>query len=63
MQVSDGLASEIPLGRAGLESDISGTALYLSSAAGRYVNGATIALDGGWAVAMPGGYFKPSAKL
>jgi len=63
MQVSDSLSSEIPLGRAGVESDIAGTALYLSSAAGRYVNGATIALDGGWAVAMPGGYSKPSAKL
>jgi NAD(P)-dependent dehydrogenase (short-subunit alcohol dehydrogenase family) len=58
MRVSDGLADQIPLGRAGRDTDIAGAALYLASPAGRYVNGATIALDGGWSVAMPGGFFK-----
>lgn len=63
MKISDQLSGEIPLGRAGRDTDIAGTALYLSSQAGRYVNGATIALDGGYAVAMPAGFSKLSAKL
>jgi NAD(P)-dependent dehydrogenase (short-subunit alcohol dehydrogenase family) len=37
----------IPLGRIGSQEDIAGTCLWLSSRAGAYVNGATIALDGG----------------
>jgi NAD(P)-dependent dehydrogenase (short-subunit alcohol dehydrogenase family) len=37
----------IPLGRIGSPEDIAGACLFLSSRAGAYVNGATIALDGG----------------
>ncbi|KAG9243254.1 hypothetical protein BJ878DRAFT_511745 [Calycina marina] len=41
----------IPLGRIGEPTDVAGTCLFLSSRAGSYVNGATIALDGGTLVA------------
>jgi NAD(P)-dependent dehydrogenase (short-subunit alcohol dehydrogenase family) len=37
----------IPLGRIGTPEDVAGACLFLSSRAGAYVNGATIALDGG----------------
>jgi len=37
----------IPLGRIGSPQDVAGACLFLSSRAGAYVNGATIALDGG----------------
>jgi len=37
----------IPLGRIGSPQDVAGACLFLSSQAGSYVNGATIALDGG----------------
>jgi NAD(P)-dependent dehydrogenase (short-subunit alcohol dehydrogenase family) len=43
----DLIVSSIPLGRIGAPSDVAGTCLFLSSKAGSYVNGATIALDGG----------------
>ncbi|KAJ5898898.1 hypothetical protein N7495_003642 [Penicillium taxi] len=41
----------IPLGRIGTPQDVAGTCLFLSSRAGAYVNGATITVDGGSAVA------------
>lgn len=41
------IESTIPLGRIGSPEDVAGTCLFLSSRAGSYVNGATIALDGG----------------
>jgi NAD(P)-dependent dehydrogenase (short-subunit alcohol dehydrogenase family) len=41
------IKSGIPLGRIGSKEDVAGTCLFLSSRAGAYVNGATIALDGG----------------
>ena len=41
------IESNIPLGRIGSPEDVAGTCLFLSSRAGAYVNGATIALDGG----------------
>ncbi|KAH8434965.1 uncharacterized protein LDX57_012597 [Aspergillus melleus] len=41
----------IPLGRIGTPEDVAGACLFLSSRAGSYVNGATIALDGGSAIA------------
>jgi NAD(P)-dependent dehydrogenase (short-subunit alcohol dehydrogenase family) len=41
------IESNIPLGRIGTPEDVAGTCLFLSSRAGAYVNGATIALDGG----------------
>jgi len=37
----------IPLGRIGTPEDVAGACLFLGSRAGSYVNGATIALDGG----------------
>ncbi|KAF1838469.1 NAD(P)-binding protein [Decorospora gaudefroyi] len=37
----------IPLGRIGSPEDVAGTCIWLSSRAGAYVNGSTIALDGG----------------
>lgn len=43
----DAIQSGIPLGRIGSPSDVAGACLFLSSKAGAYVNGATIALDGG----------------
>jgi len=45
------IEGSIPLGRIGKPEDVAGTCLFLSSAAGAYVNGATIALDGGTVVA------------
>jgi NAD(P)-dependent dehydrogenase (short-subunit alcohol dehydrogenase family) len=41
------MEQNIPLGRIGTPEDVAGTCLFLSSRAGAYVNGATIALDGG----------------
>ncbi|CAG8528178.1 5989_t:CDS:2, partial [Paraglomus brasilianum] len=38
---------DTPIGRLGIESDLAGTALYLSSIAGAFVTGAVIAVDGG----------------
>jgi NAD(P)-dependent dehydrogenase (short-subunit alcohol dehydrogenase family) len=43
-QVRDG----IPMGHPGTASDIVGAALFLASAASRYVTGAIIPVDGGW---------------
>ncbi|KAH0838191.1 hypothetical protein J3R83DRAFT_6443 [Lanmaoa asiatica] len=45
--------SRIPINRLGTPEDIGGTALFLASRAGAYVNGATITLDGGFLVNMP----------
>lgn len=43
----DAIVSGIPLGRIGSPQDVAGACLFLSSRAGAFVNGATIALDGG----------------
>jgi len=43
----------IPSARMGTAEDVAGTALYLASRAGAYVNGATITLDGGMLINMP----------
>jgi NAD(P)-dependent dehydrogenase (short-subunit alcohol dehydrogenase family) len=43
----DSIVSQIPLGRIGKPEDVAGACIFLSSKAGAYVNGATIALDGG----------------
>jgi NAD(P)-dependent dehydrogenase (short-subunit alcohol dehydrogenase family) len=43
----DSIVANIPLGRIGTPQDVAGTCLFLSSRAGAFVNGATIALDGG----------------
>jgi len=45
--------STLPLARAGTPEDIAGTALFLASRAGAYVNAATITLDGGMTSAFP----------
>jgi NAD(P)-dependent dehydrogenase (short-subunit alcohol dehydrogenase family) len=43
----ESIEASIPLGRIGTPQDVAGTCLFLSGRAGAYVNGATIALDGG----------------
>lgn len=43
----ESIEAGVPLGRIGSPQDIAGTCLFLSSRAGAWVNGATIALDGG----------------
>ncbi|KAG9238141.1 short-chain dehydrogenase/reductase-like protein sdr [Amylocarpus encephaloides] len=43
----ESIVSGIPLGRIGSPQDVAGACLFLASKAGSYVNGATIALDGG----------------
>lgn len=45
---SEQILSRIPAGRWGNPDDIAGTAVFLSSAASDYINGFTIAVDGGW---------------
>jgi len=42
------ILSRIPAGRWGLPSDLGGPVVFLASAAGDYVNGYTVAVDGGW---------------
>jgi NAD(P)-dependent dehydrogenase (short-subunit alcohol dehydrogenase family) len=41
------IVSKVPVGRIGSPEDIAGTAIYLSSRAGAYTNGAIIVVDGG----------------
>ena len=45
------IESGVPLHRIGTPEDVAGACLFLSSRAGAYVNGSTIAVDGGSAVA------------
>ncbi|KAF2276605.1 NAD(P)-binding protein [Westerdykella ornata] len=47
----DAIASNVPLGRIGSPEDVAGCCIWLGSRAGAWVNGATIALDGGTVVA------------
>ncbi|BGO95702.1 hypothetical protein NBRC10512_007400 [Rhodotorula toruloides] len=47
----DHIISGVPLHRIGEPDDVAGACIFLSSKAGSYVNGATIALDGGSLVA------------
>lgn len=42
------ILARIPAGRWGLPSDIKGPAVFLASDASGYVNGYTLAVDGGW---------------
>ncbi|KAF8499448.1 NAD-P-binding protein [Gautieria morchelliformis] len=46
------IKANVPLQRIGTPEDVAGTTLFLASRAGAYVNGATIALDGGSLVSM-----------
>jgi NAD(P)-dependent dehydrogenase (short-subunit alcohol dehydrogenase family) len=41
------VAAGVPMGRIGSKEDVAGTCIWLSGRAGAWVNGATIALDGG----------------
>ena len=43
----DRIVARVPLRRIGQPSDMAGTAIYLASKAGAYVNGAVITVDGG----------------
>ncbi len=45
---NNAILNRIPAGRWGKPEDIVGAAVFLSSAAANYVNGAVIAVDGGW---------------
>ncbi|OBZ71535.1 Rhamnolipids biosynthesis 3-oxoacyl-[acyl-carrier-protein] reductase [Grifola frondosa] len=60
-EIGDVIRNRIPLQRIGAPEDIAGTAIFLASRAGSYVNGATIALDGGSLVGMQ--IMNPSTKL
>jgi NAD(P)-dependent dehydrogenase (short-subunit alcohol dehydrogenase family) len=50
--VKKSVATYIPLGRPGQPEDAEGLAVFLASRAGAYVNGSTIALDGGYIAAL-----------
>lgn len=45
---SEAIIDRIPAGRWGTPEDMMGAAVYLASAASDYVNGFTVAVDGGW---------------
>jgi 2-deoxy-D-gluconate 3-dehydrogenase len=45
---SAAILDRIPAGRWGTPRDLAGTAVFLASAAADYLNGFTIAVDGGW---------------
>lgn len=45
---SQEILDRIPAGRWGLPSDMQGPVVFLASAASDYINGYTIAVDGGW---------------
>jgi len=45
---SKAILDRIPAARWGLPEDLKGTAVFLASAASDYVNGYTVAVDGGW---------------
>ena len=45
---SDEILSRIPAGRWGTPSDMAGAVVDLASSASDYVNGFTLAVDGGW---------------
>lgn len=47
-QRSDAILERIPAARWGQPDDLLGTAIYLASSASDYVNGFTVAVDGGW---------------
>lgn len=47
-QRSEAILERIPAGRWGTPDDIMGAAVFLASSASDYVNGFTIAVDGGW---------------
>jgi NAD(P)-dependent dehydrogenase (short-subunit alcohol dehydrogenase family) len=50
--VKKSVQTYIPLGRPGTPEDIEGLTIFLASRAGAYINGSTIALDGGYIAAL-----------
>lgn len=50
--VKKSVATYIPAGRPGTEEDIEGLSVFLASRAAAFVNGSTIALDGGYVAAL-----------
>ncbi|ATE67258.1 SDR family oxidoreductase [Rhizorhabdus dicambivorans] len=50
--VRKSIETYIPVKRAGTPQDIQGVCIFLSSRAGAYINGSTIALDGGYIAAL-----------
>ena len=47
-QRSAAILERIPAGRWGTPDDLKGAVVFLASAAADYVNGHTLAVDGGW---------------
>uniref|UniRef100_UPI00103394AD SDR family oxidoreductase n=1 Tax=Klebsiella quasipneumoniae TaxID=1463165 RepID=UPI00103394AD len=47
-QRSGEILDRIPAGRWGLPGDLMGPVVFLSSRAADYINGYTVAVDGGW---------------
>lgn len=47
----ESIKAGVPLGRIGTPQDVAGSCLFLSSRAGAFINGATITVDGGSAIA------------
>jgi 2-deoxy-D-gluconate 3-dehydrogenase len=45
---SAAILDRIPAGRWGTPEDVTGAAVFLASPAAAYVNGYTLAVDGGW---------------
>lgn len=50
--VRKSVATYVPAGRPGTPEDVQGVCIFLASRAGAYVNGSTIALDGGYIAAL-----------
>ncbi len=50
--VKKSVATYIPAGRPGTQEDIEGLSVFLAARAGAFVNGSTIALDGGYIAAL-----------
>ena len=46
----DAIIKSMPRGRLGIESDIVGTVIFLTSAASSFMTGAVIPLDGGCSI-------------
>jgi len=48
LERSKAILERIPAGRWGMPDDLKGIAVFLASEASSYINGYTIAVDGGW---------------